>query len=230
MNNLKQLTLAMFNYVDSGRPREKSSSTLPPDAADGYFPTGCLGGGTKPEDRLSWQVGLLPFLEQDLLHHQFDMAKGYAGNLPAAKTTIKIFRCPTSAPELKDNPISNYVAMAGIGHDAATRPAGANGNGMMGYDRLTSLSMIKDGTSNTIAMIETEASVGPWARGGASTLRGFDPATDALQSERKPFGAHANVINAAMLDGSVRPLDYTIDPRVLAALITIAGGEAVDSN
>jgi hypothetical protein len=61
--------------------------------------------------------------------------------------------------------------------------AGAAGNGFMGYDRLTSMSMIKDGTSNTIALMEIRFGRGPWARGGSSTLRAFDPADLPLQGE-----------------------------------------------
>ena len=41
-------------------------------------------------------VRLLPYLEQDSLYQQFDLEKGYAGNLPAAQTRIKIFLCPAS--------------------------------------------------------------------------------------------------------------------------------------
>ncbi len=98
----------------------------------------------------------------------------------------------------------------------------------MGYDRLTSLDMIKDGTSNTIALMETRSGLGPWARGGSSTLRGFDPTDGSLQNDNPPFGGHHEGMNAAMADGSVRFLPSSIDPKRLAAAITIAGGEPVD--
>jgi prepilin-type processing-associated H-X9-DG protein len=117
--------------------------------------------------------------------------------------------------------------LGGIGPDAAKQPAGATGNGFMGYDRLTSVTMIKDGTSNTIAVMETRAGLGPWSQGGASTLRGFDP-NEPLQGDHPPFGGHVSGMNAAMADGSVRVLPTSIDPKKLAASITIAGGEPVD--
>ena len=98
----------------------------------------------------------------------------------------------------------------------------------MGYDRLTSLAMIKDGTSNTIALMETRSGLGPWARGGSSTLRGFDPADVPLHGDQRPFGGHQGGMNAAMADGSVRFIRSSIDPKKLAAAITIAGGEPVD--
>jgi prepilin-type processing-associated H-X9-DG protein len=118
--------------------------------------------------------------------------------------------------------------MSGIGDTAAGQPAGAVGNGFMGYDRLTSAAMIKDGTSNTIALLETRFDLGPWARGGASNLRGFDPADVPWHGDQRPFGGHAGGMHAAMADGSVRFIRSSIEPRNLAAAITIAGGERVD--
>jgi prepilin-type processing-associated H-X9-DG protein len=173
-------------------------------------------------------VALLPYLEQDSLYERIDLEKGYAGNLPAVQTRLKLYLCPASKDATTADAVTHYVAMSGIGLDAAMQPAGAPGNGFMGYDRLTSLSMIKDGTANTIALMETRSGLGPWARGGSSTLRGFDPADVPLFGDQRPFGGHKDGINAAMADGSVRFLGSSIDPGKLAAAITIDGGEAPD--
>jgi hypothetical protein len=129
---------------------------------------------------------------------------------------------------LINNPVTNYIAMSGIGLDAATQPAGALGNGFMGYDRQTAEKMIVDGTSNTIALMETRSGLGPWARGGSSTLRGFDPDDLPLFGDDRQFGGHVNGPLTAMADGSVRSISPSIDPKKLAAAITIAGGEKVD--
>jgi hypothetical protein len=181
-----------------------------------------------PEERLSWMVELLPYLEQNSLYRQFDLEKGYAGNRPAVQTRVKTFLCPASKDAATTDAVTHYVAMSGIGHDAARQPASAAGNGFMGYDRLTSLAMITDGTSNTIALMETRVGLGPWARGGASTLRGFDPADVPLHGDNRPFGGHSAGMMAAMADGSVRFLHPLIDATRFAAAITIAGGESVD--
>jgi prepilin-type processing-associated H-X9-DG protein len=174
-------------------------------------------------------VALMPYLEQDSRYGQIDFEKGYAGNLPAVETSIRTFLCPGEerGPATADA-VTHYVAMSGIGLDAATRPAGAAGNGFMGYDRLTSWLMIKDGTANTIALMETCSGLGPWARGGSSTLRGFDPADLPLHGNEGQFGGHKNGMNAAMADGSVRFISSSIDPGKLAAAITIDGGEPLD--
>jgi prepilin-type processing-associated H-X9-DG protein len=173
-------------------------------------------------------VAVLPYMEQLSLYRQFDLAKGYAGNLPAAQKVIKTFLCPAGKEGATADAVTDYVAMSGIGPDAAGQPAGAAGNGFMGYDRPTSVAMIKDGTANTIALMETRVGLGPWARGGPSTLRGFDPADVPLHGDNRPFGGHPDGMNAAMADGSVRFLRPSIDPGRLAAAITIAGGEPAD--
>ena len=76
--------------------------------------------------------------------------------------------------------------------------------------------------------METRSGLGQWARGGSSTLRGFDPADASPRGDDPPFGGHPNGMNAAMADGSVRFLPSSIDPKRLAAAVTIAGGEPVD--
>ena len=227
-NNLKQLMLALHTFESADRPNPFPSTDRPEAPAEHSFPPGCVGPGATPEDRLSWMVALLPFVEQESLGRQFDVAKGYAGNLPAAQSRVKVFTCPAAKDAAAGDPVTHYVAMAGVGGDAPGRPAGAAGNGFMGYDRKTSLAMIKDGTSNTIALMETRRGVGPWARGGASTVRGFDPADLPLHGDGRPFGGHADGMSVAMADGSVRFLRPSVGPADLAAAITIAGGEALD--
>jgi prepilin-type processing-associated H-X9-DG protein len=120
--------------------------------------------------------------------------------------------------------------MSGIGRDAASRPAGTVGNGFMGYDRVTSMATIADGTSHTIALMETRSDLGPWARGGASTVRGFDPTDVPWFGDQRPFGGHPGGMHAAMADGSVRFLRSSTDPQKLAAAITIAGGDPGELN
>lgn len=227
-NNLKQLVLALHSFESNRKPAPYPATGYADWQTDRLFPPGCSGPGKTPEEQLSWMVMLLPYLEQDSLYRQIDIEKGYAGTLPAAQLRIGLFICLESKEEAARDAVTHYVAMAGIGHDAAGQPAGAPGNGFMGYSRPTSVKMIIDGTSNTIALMETRVGVGPWARGGASTLRGFDPADVPLHGDNRPFGGHSNGMTAAMADGSVRIFRSSIDPKSFAAAITIAGGEPVN--
>jgi prepilin-type N-terminal cleavage/methylation domain-containing protein len=222
-NNLKQLMLGLHN-AESTRVSWYSSS--------GGFPAGCFGRpDLLPEERLSWVVEILPHLEHEALFRQFDPKAGYGGNLSPAQTKLSFLGCPSVFVPSYDPAagVSHYVALSGIGLDAASRPAGSAGNGFMGYDRTTTIKQIKDGTSNTIALMETHSSSGPWARGGSSTLRGFDPTDLPPFGENRPFGSsHTGGLSLAFADGSVRFLVASTDPKIITAAITIDGGEMVN--
>jgi len=226
-NNLKNLMLGMHGYSDMRKLMNDSLWSTQYVPTGGSFPPGCVGQGNTPEERLSWMVELLPFVEQGPLYKQIDLTKGHQDNMQAAQTVIQVFRCPAGTEAISDA-LTHYIAVSGIGRNAAMQPAGTVGNGIFGYDRHTSFAMIKDGTSNTIALMETRTALGPWARGGATTVRGFDPSDLPIHGEGRPFGGHANRILAAMADGTVRTLSPSIDPNRLAGAITIAGGETVD--
>ena len=107
------------------------------------------------------------------------------------------------------------------------------GTGFMGFDRLTELAMIKDGVSNTIALMETafRPRTGRALGGAHRELTCVDPIpldVRYLHGDGRPFGGHPGGMNVAMADGSVRFLRSSIDPKILAAAITIAGGEQFD--
>jgi type II secretory pathway pseudopilin PulG len=211
-NNLKQLMLAMHNY----------------ESTYGSLPTGCFGPGTAPEERLSWIAAVLPYIEQDSLYKQLDLEKRYAGNLDVTQVRIPILFCPSAKRSDSTDAVTHYVALAGIGYDAAGQPANTPGNGFMGYDRLTTRGSIIDGTANTIALMETRFGLGSWAHGGPSTLRGFDPVNMPIFGDQRPFAGHDEIAQAGMADGSVQRMSTSIDPKKLAAAITIAGGEPFD--
>ena len=130
-NNLKQLILGFQNFESMGgmqRPTGGSDALLsiggPAALATHWLPLGCMGPGTTPEERLSWMVALLPYLDQNSLYQQFDVKKGYAGNLSPGQTGIRIFHCPGEKGVATLDATTNYVAMSGIGLDAAWQPAG----------------------------------------------------------------------------------------------------------
>jgi prepilin-type processing-associated H-X9-DG protein len=151
---------------------------------------------------------------------QFDIETGFADNTAGAQRRVKLFLCPASDGGLSGDAVTHYVAMSGIGRDAANRTARAAGIGFMGYDRATSMTMIEDGSSQTIALLETRFGIGPWARGGSSNVRGFESSVPVA-------GWHDRGFNAAMADGSVWFISFSVEPNNIAAAITIAGGEPV---
>ncbi|MBX9578879.1 MAG: DUF1559 domain-containing protein [Gemmataceae bacterium] len=132
---------------------------------------------------------------------------------------------------------TNYIGVAGIGADAAALPADDRRAGMFGYDRMMTAHRVKDGLGSTILFVETTRDVGPWARGGPTTVRGVDPADHPLTGPGRPFGGLHGLnrplpcrprlggSNVGLADGSVRYLRDDADSAVLLALATVAGGE-----
>ncbi|TWT73364.1 DUF1559 domain-containing protein [Allorhodopirellula solitaria] len=147
-NNVKQIGLAVHNY--------HSAYGKLPMTMGGTFEAGANSGGTAPvgsnnRRRLSWLVGILPFLEQQALWQQISNPNRYnaAGALlggneswnamgPAPWTTqygpwmtdIKAFRCPSDpgfgAPALGR---TNYGGCLGDSTDWTTNGAFTFGNG-----------------------------------------------------------------------------------------------------
>ncbi len=233
-NNLKQIALALNDYAT----RESSR----PDTLDR---TPALPAGTvphadlPPERRLSWVVEVLPFVEQDSLFRQIDRHASWddVANAAAVRTPLKGFLCPGAAFDADYQ--TSYLGVAGLGADAPSLPAGDRRAGVFGYDRRTALADVRDGTSNTLLLLESARAIGPWAQGGPATVRGLDPSDQPYLGPGRPFGGmhfSENTLfsrgqsigcNAAMVDGSVHFLRETIAPRVLEGLATMACGEDV---
>jgi hypothetical protein len=73
---------------------------------------------------LSRLVPVLLYLEHEWLYRRFDMKAGYAGDFTHAQNALTLFGCPESKTPACE-PTTHYVAMAGLGANAASRPAGA---------------------------------------------------------------------------------------------------------
>ncbi len=96
-NNLKQLGLAMHNYLD----------------ANGRFPTDIKSTDGKP--LLSWRVAILPYVEQSDLYQEFKLDEPWDSehNKTLIARMPKIYRSPRQGDELKDR--TTYLAPLGNG-------------------------------------------------------------------------------------------------------------------
>jgi prepilin-type N-terminal cleavage/methylation domain-containing protein len=238
MNNLKQLGIATHNYLE----------------AEKHFPSGTVPGTTLPPDqRMSFYATLLPYLEQNDLFRK--LKPGEAWDSPANQaafgphTSGRMFACLDwmnergqtngAAAATGHLAVTNYVGVAGVGADAAERPAGAAGVGIFGYDRTPKSADVKDGLANTMLLIETGYEVGPWLRGGPTTVRPIDPNAGQLTGDGLPFGGthfldatlfeptRAEGFHVLLADASIHTTQNSIHPGVLAALATAAGGDEV---
>jgi len=167
-NNMKQMGIALHSFHDAVQ-------RMPPGGGDDTAP---FGNGNSSWGS-SWKVYILPYIEQDNLHRQwqFNNGSGWTNANNARlinRITIKTYRCPSSplpdfTPGTTDSNgiafqmYTTYMGVAGTAIDQPQSGSGAccagsgninGGSGILisnGQIRMTS---ITDGTSNTILVGE----------------------------------------------------------------------------
>jgi prepilin-type processing-associated H-X9-DG protein len=219
-NNLKQLGLALHNFADTFN----------------HFPQGTIPSKKlKPEERQSWLVEILPYLDQAPLYNQMNVnlresAQWDGDDLkPSIELDIPMFINPSHQKSHRagEPATTDYVGWAGVGKDAPTEKCKDDKKGIFGYDRVTRFRDITDGTSNTVMVSDVVAKDrGPWAQGGTSTIRALTtkPYVNGPDGIGSP---HVGGFHVLMADGSVRFVSQNIDEDTLEALATRAGGEDI---
>ncbi|MCH2200623.1 MAG: DUF1559 domain-containing protein, partial [Fuerstiella sp.] len=141
-----------------------------------------------------------------------------------SQLTLSVYRNPSMPRDESPAGDLDYLGVAGIGPNAASLKNHDPNAGIFGYNRRTRIRDITDGTSHTM-MIADSVKPNPYTQGHL-TIRGFS---------EKPYingpdgigSSHSGGMQAAFADGSVRFISESIDPTVLEALATKAGGEVV---
>lgn len=159
---------------------------------------------------LSWRVQILPYIDGgQQLYEQFKLDEPW----DSEHNKALIAQMPTvyANPDVNLGPgKTHYLAV--VGNDCVFN----------GTKDGIQLKDITDGTSNTIAVVEADpAQAVEWTRPDDLKFNPDDPKA-GLGNVR------AGGWNAALCDGSVRFIADGIDPQVVKALITRAGGEATD--
>ncbi len=162
------------------------------------------------EPLLSWRVQILPFIEQQALYEQFRLDEPWDSehNLKLSETVLAVFTDPSAIT------LPGYtVFQACIGEGLAFHPDGDN-----------AIRDMTDGTSNTIMVVETDASNAvPWAAPD-------DVEIDLDGDPRSIMGhAHAGGCQVLFGDGSVRFISHAVDKDLFKALLTRSGGERIDA-
>jgi prepilin-type N-terminal cleavage/methylation domain-containing protein/prepilin-type processing-associated H-X9-DG protein len=244
-NNLHQLGVALHNHhgTYNGFPAAKT---------------------TTPKTH-SWFPYILPFLEQETLANRYrfdrnwdDAATNDADPGGVNQTVLDGLLCP-SAPSgrlgSRHRGITDYDAINQVTRPnpfvANLPPSDSTWVGVLGLNVKRRLSDIKDGSSNTLLVVEsagrnqrwqmgvevaTGGDTGAWANPGTSiVVSGFNPATLTgpgpcgvnCINDNEIYAFHSGVANVLFADGSVRTLKANLDVGIVIALTTRSHGEVV---
>lgn len=212
-NNLKQIALALHNFHD----------------VYGHFPAGTHPNEKlKPDERISWLTSILPFVEQSALFDQIDFEESWDddANKRLAEYRIPNYLNPGTVAAPAGTAETHYVGISGVGDDAAMLPKNSKRAGIFGVNRQTRIRDITDGTSNTLMTSEASGDFGPWMAGGNATMRSFTK-QPYINGPDGIGGPYTGGCNMGLADGSVRFVSENIDPKILEALATMAGGEVI---
>jgi hypothetical protein len=200
------------------------------DVAD-CFPSGTVTDSAESvSERLSWMYSLLPYMEYSDLQRRMDGLRGWrdAANREGLNTRLPHAISLLQQIDRQYASSGDYVAIGGIGADAAELPKDHPRAGVFGYSRRVKIPEIRDGTANTMMFATCDVPTISMFAGGAETIRCLTqkPYFGGPDHLGLPGGRGCQV---SLADGSSRTLSPDIDPRILEALATMNGGEQVPS-
>ncbi len=170
-NNLKQMGVAMHNYLDSYRK----------------FPIGSRSGSVVPRNSYgtNWRASILAQLDQGAVYDQLNFETGsfssastnFAGNPVLRGLLLSVYQCPSSpidpfvnAPSTANtnqSQMHHYVGISGASPDPANRTdrceQSSRGTvcdtGVLVPNECKGIENVTDGTSNTILLAEQSGTV-----------------------------------------------------------------------
>jgi prepilin-type N-terminal cleavage/methylation domain-containing protein/prepilin-type processing-associated H-X9-DG protein len=198
-NNLKQIGVALQNH----------------HAAKRWFPSGSNVHLEEGKYSISWNIMLLPYLEQNALYEQINpQPNGGKVDLSSETMRLDIFICPTATEQPNDGIIkigANYSAVSGAGrNEGRMNLTGASGDvftdGIFYPDSRTPISRITDGTSNTFAIGERNYFFHNWTLG---SFKIGDPISDLRMASSHnvvhPLNANHDVFGYDRQDSQAPP-------------------------
>lgn len=229
-NNLRQIGLACTAF----------------EAARQKYPIGCIGCRTSGNEMTSWNVQLLPHLEQENLAaaYQIDVPSYRSPNRELGASVVPVFLCPDTESEIllserglwRGQAFSDYGGIYGVEGDGRDAPANeqlqtlaAASLGVFLFDEAVEASQITDGLSRTVAVAERitrRISTSEWTSGrNIFAHDGSTPINEASGLGNDIGSPHAGGAMMAFCDGHVEFVAESIEQRVLNGLLTKARDE-----
>ena len=205
MSNARMLGLGMMNA----------------ESAHQLIPAAIVDTNGKP--LLSWRVAILPYLEESELYSRFHLDEPWDSEHNRALIPLmpSCFVCP-STPLDSTAGRTTYLAAAGPGMALAS-PSVKKAIGSGVTLRGVPATSITDGMSKTVLILEVppENAV-PWTK-----PEDFNTAPDQAAARLFSGASHAAGIHTLLFgDTHLDMVTPDVDPTVLAAILTRAGGEA----
>ena len=174
-NNLIQIGVALNNYM-------MAHDVLPPGTSN---QTGPIISKEAGGYHMSWVTQILPYLEQQNVYEHLDFTKSAYDpiNDPARQRGFRGSSCPSdpSGGRVK----SGSISYCGVHNDIET-PIDVDQNGVLFLNSSIGLDEIRDGSSNTIYVLETQIGLSSalgWISGTRATLRNAVIAVSDANSE-----------------------------------------------
>ncbi len=164
---------------------------------------------------LSWRVLLLPYIDQSDLYNKFHLDEPW----DSAHNKALI----DQMPNVYVSPVAGEGKPLEKGHTRYVSPITKN-SALGTPSEALFFQHVLDGTSNTIWLVEAapEHSV-IWTKPEDMEIDSADPLAKIISEGTKRFPA-------GFLDGSVRSISATITKELANALISVNGGELIDSD
>jgi prepilin-type N-terminal cleavage/methylation domain-containing protein len=252
-NNLKQIGLALYNYEGLHRVFPSSSTS--------NIQYGVWSSNPTDYHLHSWASMILPGLEQTLLYNQLNFAVSALDPLNAATASalIPVYRCPSySGPQFSFSPLYGRLSTTYALRNYVAMGATSVGNIYLSPDGVfyamsaTRMADLRDGTTNTIFIVETrEPSAAVWIDGGTAAVvsrryldtnppsfagpensLNYQPYYVAngqgIDAQWGPSSMHSGGIMHLLGDGSVHNISPSINATVYDGMVTRAGGEVTN--
>ncbi|MES2793072.1 MAG: DUF1559 domain-containing protein, partial [Planctomycetota bacterium] len=148
-NNLKQIGLALHNYLD---------------ALSVFPPASCFG--TTSSVSWSMQARILPYLDAANLQKLIDFGTAYSVQPTVTQVRVPTFLCPSEIKDVPRPPAAvggvthypiNYGVNRGVWFVWDPAAGGSNGPGAFGVNSRYSAADFTDGMSNTVGLSEIKA-------------------------------------------------------------------------